>query len=156
MSTALPLDPKIAQEISRVRAHAPQLESSPVGLPILVKSERESGSIRREVYSIVSQPFEVVRDELGSPRAWCEVLPLHFNVKACTYTTSEGLDKLGLHLGRKSYQPIARARVLEFGFIAAPAAREFLDVRRARRRVRSGRRTTRSRSSRSLSTPIGA
>ena len=51
----LPLDPNPAQESSRVRALAPQLESSPVGLPILVKSERESGSIRGEVYSIDSQ-----------------------------------------------------------------------------------------------------
>ncbi len=66
----LPLDPKIAHEISRVRAHAPQLESSPVGLPILVKSERESGSIRGEVYSIVSQTFEAVRDELGNPSCY--------------------------------------------------------------------------------------
>ena len=51
----LPLDLKIAQEIARVRALAPQLESSPVGLPIVVKSEKKSGAIRVEVYSIVSQ-----------------------------------------------------------------------------------------------------
>ncbi len=103
------LDPEIAQKIARYRALAPQLESSAVGLPILVKSQQESWSFRGDVYTIVRQPFEVVRDELGNPGGWCEVLPLHFNVKACTYAPSGDRDSLTLYLGRKFYQPIFRA-----------------------------------------------
>lgn len=69
----------------------------------LVSSEQDD-VLSAEVNSILHTPFETVAAALIQADNWCQVMPLHFNIKACTHGTINGDDQLTVYSGRKIYE----------------------------------------------------
>lgn len=80
------------------------LENNIYGIPIYLKSNGDNGTRHGEVYSIIYHPFAVVRNALATPANWCDIVPLHLNVKACTYRQINGECRLNFYSGRKFYE----------------------------------------------------
>ncbi len=62
------------------------------------RDDRESG----EAALFVPQSVEALSATLSEVKNWCNILPLHINVKACTY--DENSSTMTLYMGRKHYQ----------------------------------------------------
>jgi hypothetical protein len=101
---------------AELRTRFEQLGAKPSELPVHVESEHEQGHLRCDVYSIVEQRIDTVRDALTLPANWCEILPLQFNVKSCTYGERGRESLLTLYLGRKFFQEPEAAHRLELSF----------------------------------------
>ncbi|MEN8169233.1 MAG: hypothetical protein ABFS08_03335 [Pseudomonadota bacterium] len=80
------------------------LSSTLPGTHISLTSSEQSKELSAEVSSILHHPFEMVAGALAEVESWCQFMPLHFNIKACTNETRNGEDFLTLYSGRKSYQ----------------------------------------------------
>ena len=74
------------------------------GTHISLASSEQDDVLSAEVNSILHTPFETVAAALTQASNWCQVLPLHFNIKACTFETREGVEMLTVYSGRKVYQ----------------------------------------------------
>ena len=74
------------------------------GTHINLASTEQDDLLSAEVNSILHTPFETVAAALSQASNWCQVLPLHFNIKACTFETREGSELLTIYSGRKIYE----------------------------------------------------
>ena len=74
------------------------------GTHISLTSSQQDDVLSAEVDSILNSPFETVVAALSDASNWCQILPLHFNIKACTYETSENGEVLTVYSGRKIYE----------------------------------------------------
>lgn len=74
------------------------------GTTIALSSSELAELPSAEVSSILSYPFDTVAAALARAESWCRFMPLHFNIKACTFETEEGEEQLTLYSGRKTYQ----------------------------------------------------
>ena len=74
------------------------------GTQISLASSEQEDMLSAEVNSILHTPFETVAAALADAHNWCQVLPLHFNIKACTYETRNGIELLTVYSGRKIYE----------------------------------------------------
>jgi hypothetical protein len=125
------VDPAIAEQDSAAPASAEALLPSPAGPAIRVHSVTSDDHLEGTVDGIVAHDFEAVRALLAKPETWCDILPLHLNVKACVYvvrpedpltvgTAAESVredgETLSLYLGRKFYQEPGSAYRLNFHF----------------------------------------
>lgn len=106
----------------------PKLEKNQFGAPIYLESTEGDGSVRVDMYGVVRHPFNLVRDALQSPANWCEITPLHLNIKACTYKTSVEPAQLTLYSGRKHYQSPSDAYPLKLSFRVLSQQPDFLDL----------------------------
>ncbi len=70
----------------------------------LVSSEQKK-LVSSDVSTILPFPFDKVAPALASAQNWCQFMPLHFNIKACTCERQKGGEVLTLYSGRKNYQP---------------------------------------------------
>jgi len=93
-----------------------RLEKNQFGAPIFLESTESHGSVRVDMYGVFSYPFDVVRDALQSPANWCDISPLHINIKACTSKSGAEQSQLTLYSGRKHYQPPSDAYPLKLRF----------------------------------------
>ena len=82
-----------------------QLRDSVYGEPLHILSSEEGEWLKGEVYGVVDHPFERTAEALSTPGAWCEILFLHPNVKACVVEPGEGSGAVRVYMGRKYYQP---------------------------------------------------
>jgi hypothetical protein len=64
------------------------------------------------VYAVIDHPFDKVKEALQDPHAWCDIMLLPFNTKACQ---ANG-NRLDVRIGRKYNQPVDRAYRIDFGF----------------------------------------
>ena len=87
----------------------PQLEYSVYGEPLHILSSEEGEWLKGEVYGIIDHPFDRTEAALSTPDAWCEILFLHPNVKACVVQPENGAGTIQLYMGRKYYQPPGEA-----------------------------------------------
>lgn len=81
-----------------------QLEQNIYGVPIFIESGIEAQSQRGDVYGIIHHPFNEVKTAFSSAQNWCDVAPLHLNIKACTYQKLNGDYQLTLYSGRKFFE----------------------------------------------------
>lgn len=58
--------------------------ATPFGIPLYIASKQTPDAIVGDVHSRLDKPFPMVKTELANPVAWCEILILHPNVKACS------------------------------------------------------------------------
>ena len=86
-----------------------QLRDSVYGEPLHILSSEEGEWLKGEVYGIIDHPFERAEEALSTPDAWCEILFLHPNVKACVVQPENGAGTIQLYMGRKYYQPPGEA-----------------------------------------------
>ena len=85
-------------------------------LPIEVRSQSSGGHLQGTVVSEIDLAFPVVADALARVSSWCELLPLHLNVKACVHGRTASGESLVIFIGRKFYRDPDDAYLLEFDF----------------------------------------
>ncbi len=71
---------------------------------ISLASSEQGEELSADVASIIAHPFSEVAASLAQVENWCQFMPLHFNVKACTYQQDDEKEVLTLYSGRKTYQ----------------------------------------------------
>jgi hypothetical protein len=86
------------------------------GIPICIESSEEGDVFRGEVYGIIEHSFKTVRDALKAPRNWCDMVSVHYNIKACTWRRSMDQYFLTFYSGPKTYQAPEDASQLDFDF----------------------------------------
>lgn len=106
----------------------PAFERNAFGRPLQLASRDDGARLQGEVHALLDHLAATVREALDSPRAWCDVLTLPFNVKGCE---AKGRDGLTLYVGRTWDTPIADAVRLEFRFQAASRPDGSLEVKLA-------------------------
>lgn len=74
------------------------------GTAISLASAEQDEALVAEVSSILHHPFEEVAAALAEAANWCQIMPLHFNIKACTYEQDAQGELLNVYSGRKHYQ----------------------------------------------------
>jgi hypothetical protein len=113
-AATIPTSP--SHQVAGLRTFSERLEATPSELSVHVESQHEHGHLHCDVYSIVEQRFDTVRDALTLPASWCEIMPLQFNVKSCTYGKRGRDALLTVYLGRKFFQKPEAAHHLELSF----------------------------------------
>ena len=105
-----------------------KLEKSAFGRALHLDSGDANGKMSGDVYAVLDHPFKRVSDGLSSPKQWCDVLVLPFNVQKCE---SDGGKALKLHVGRKPTSPLEEATKLDFDYSVAARTAEHLQVKLA-------------------------
>ena len=85
-------------------------------IPIYLESDTTKNAIRGDVYGIIYHPFKTVSNNLASLTNWCEIMPQHLNIKACTYQYVNGQCKLIFYSGRKFYEKADDVYHLDYQF----------------------------------------
>jgi len=110
---------------SRYTELTPQLQSNSYGRPMHIDSTESRNVLQGDVYAVLDHPFGKVKEALQDPNAWCDIMLLPFNTKACR---ANG-DRLGVRIGRKYNQPVDQAYRLDFGFSNVAASSSYLESR---------------------------
>jgi hypothetical protein len=110
---------------SRYAELKPQLQSNSYGRQLYIDSAEASNSLQGDVYAVLDHPFDKVKGALADPNAWCDIMLLPFNTKACSAHGSN----LMVRIGRKYNQPVDQAYRLDFAFSNAAANASYLETR---------------------------
>jgi hypothetical protein len=73
-------------------------------------------SLTVEISSVIDFPFDEVDAALTDPEAWCEFIPLVFNIKACTLAREDGRPLLTFSIARRFHDPIEQTYRLQYSF----------------------------------------
>jgi len=103
----------------------PQLQSNSYGRQLYIDSAEASDSLQGDVYAVLDHPFDKVKGALADPNAWCDIMLLPFNTKACSAHGSN----LNVRIGRKYNQPVDQAYRLDLGFQRAASGPDYLETR---------------------------
>lgn len=86
------------------------------GSPIHLKSSTNKNSMRGDIYAVLYHPYKTVGKNLASLENWCEIMPQHLNIKACTYQYVKSQCKLNFYSGRKFYEKADDVYRLDYQF----------------------------------------
>jgi hypothetical protein len=103
----------------------PQLRSNSYGRQMVIDSTEGSNTLQGDVYAVLDHPFERVSGALQDPTAWCDIMMLPFNTKACR---ANG-QRLNVRIGRKYNQPVDQAYAIDFSFSNVAASSTYLQTR---------------------------
>lgn len=84
--------------------------------PFQVRSWEKDGLLVAEIDGLLDYPFSRIAGALTRPEAWCEFIPLVFNIKSCTHEERQERTLLTLYIGRKFYDPPEDALRLVYRF----------------------------------------
>lgn len=108
-------DPIGAERVQQLHERvAPIVDDPSPERPFYVKAEAKKHVDSSEAALYFPQTIDEIADALTETRFWCEILPLHINIKACTY--SPGGNQLTVYMGRKFYQDPEDAHQLTYEF----------------------------------------
>lgn len=102
-----------------------QLRNNNFGRQLHIDSAETSNSLQGDVYAVLDHPFERVKSALQDPDAWCDIMLLPFNTRACD---ANG-NSLTVRIGRRPDQPVEQAHPLNFSFQRVSAAADYLQAR---------------------------
>lgn len=97
-----------------------KLERGPFGRPLLLASSEGDGVLRGEVLALIPQPFAGLSEALRDAAAWCRILILHPNVRAC-HAVGSPQTRLDLALG-------GAEREMSFAYSVRAATPSYLRV----------------------------
>lgn len=101
----------------------PQLQGNSYGRPMVIESAEGGNTLQGDVYAVLDYPFSKVKTALQDPEAWCDIMLLPFNTKAC----SASANHLSVGIAKKPQQPVAYR--IEFGFSPVTASESYLETR---------------------------
>jgi hypothetical protein len=101
------------------------LRNSGFGRQMYIDSAEGGNTLQGDVYAVLDHPYEKVRDALRDPDAWCDIMLLPFNTKACEANGS----RLAVRIGRKATQPADQAYRIDFSFRNVAAGADYLESR---------------------------
>jgi hypothetical protein len=108
---------------SRYTELKPHLQGNSYGRQMFIDSSESSNTLQGDVYAVLDHPFGKVKEALQDPNAWCDIMLLPFNTKACQ---ANG-NRLNVRIGRKYNQPVDQAYRIEFGFSNVAATPNYLE-----------------------------
>ncbi len=90
-------------------------ESNP--LPFLLESVNDASNSWASIrYFLDSVSLDTFIARLKQPREWCEFIPLHLNIKACSYQELGDRSILSFYVGIKGYVTPDNAHLLKLDF----------------------------------------
>ena len=98
------------------QALQPALAKNVFGIPIFIQSQDQNHTMLGVVYGVIDRPFQDVKQALVSAQAWCDIVPQHLNVKACTFERQNNRCQLSFYSGRKFYEKAADTSELRYRF----------------------------------------
>jgi hypothetical protein len=104
-----------------------QLQTNAYGRQMFIDSAETSNTLQGDVYAVLDHPYEKVKQALQDPNAWCDIMLLPFNTKAC----QAGGGRLAVRIGRKYNQPVEDAYRLDLGFQRAATGPDYMETRLA-------------------------
>lgn len=108
--------------------NAARLETSSFGLPLFLDSSERKDRVHVDVYGVFAYPFNSVATMLKEPANWCDIVSLHPNVKACTYSEQPGNGQLTFYIGKKEYQSPEDSRPVIFHYRNVVQQKGYLDI----------------------------
>jgi len=102
-----------------------ELRNNSYGRQMHIDSSEGSNKLQGDVYAVLDHPYEKVQEALQDPNAWCDIMLLPFNTKACQ--ASGG--RLAVRIGRKYNQPVDQAYRLDLGFQRAATGADYMETR---------------------------
>jgi hypothetical protein len=96
--------------------------------PFAVETREGDRAARGDVYALLRHGHRRVAGALSAAPSWCEIAPLHLNVKSCTYRLGDPVDRLTLYNGRKHYEPPEDAHALHAELRVTAAERDYFRV----------------------------
>ena len=121
-------DPAIAMQALYQRVKDTLNHPNPEN-PFYLQAGSTENTESGEAAVYVPLSLDKVANALGTLSNWCDILPLHINVKACTYNTAG--DSMTLYMGRKFYQVPEDAFELEYRFDTIKSNNYFAAIARA-------------------------
>jgi hypothetical protein len=91
-----------------------QLQRSALGGPLHLQSEERQGVVQGHIHAVLDQPFGTARAALSEASAWCELLLLASNVKACESRVTGPAARLDLKVASTARQTADEASTLRF------------------------------------------
>lgn len=93
------------QELSeKYREISEKLQQNSYGIPVVIQSSIEAMAQRGDVYGIIYHSFDEVKNAFSHASNWCDIAPLHLNIKACTFQKLNGDYQLTFYSGRKFFE----------------------------------------------------
>lgn len=74
-------------------------------LPVHLQTAVQNSQVSVSLVGRIAYPFDEVAAVLSDPLAYCEFLPLLFNVKSCVVTERASIDKIRYYVAGKNYTP---------------------------------------------------
>ncbi|MBL0088813.1 MAG: hypothetical protein IPP44_19935 [Ideonella sp.] len=96
--------------------------------PVYLQSTEASDKLQGDVYALIGQPYDTVRQALARPGPWCSILILHLNVKYCRASNQGGRDLLDAGVGRKFDQPLSDVHWVRFDHRVISVGDDYLQV----------------------------
>jgi hypothetical protein len=129
-ATLLALGPaQVRADAGELRArHAElseQLRNNTFGRQLHINSAESDNRLQGDVYAVLDHPFEKVKEALQDPGAWCDIMLLPFNTRACQASG----NRLAVRIGRKPDQPVDQAYRIDFSFQNVASSGDFLESR---------------------------
>ena len=103
-----------------------ELRNSVYGIPVYLQSDGDNGAIRGDVFGVIPHSFSTVRDALATPANWCEMVPMHLNIKACTYRYIDAECHLNIYTGRKFYEMADDVYLLDYRYQVDTKQKDYL------------------------------
>lgn len=85
-------------------------------LPVYIESKSEKESQHGDIYGIIYHPYSTIKSALTSPASWCDIIPQHPNIKACTYQHQSNLCQFTIYSGIQSYDEPKNTYKLEYNY----------------------------------------
>jgi hypothetical protein len=117
-----------AELLARQRALVAVQADGQTTPPFAVETQGDDRSARGNVFTTVSHDFAALADALARPSSWCEIAPLHLNVKSCTWSQTHDGARITLYSGRKTYEPPEDTHVSPYVFERIEGGDDYLRV----------------------------
>ncbi len=105
-----------------------KLENSEYGIPIDVRSSNDDSHPHGSVYGIIRHPYRHVLEALTTAENWCDIVPQHLNIKACTYQQLDGHCRLTLYSGRKYYEEPNDSHRIDYRYQVITTSNDYFRV----------------------------
>jgi hypothetical protein len=102
-----------------------QLRNNSFGRQLYIDSAESSNTLQGDIYAVLDHPYEKVKQALQDPDAWCDIMLLPFNTKACQASGNQ----LAVRIARKPDQPVEQAFPITFSFQKVAAKEDYLQAR---------------------------
>jgi hypothetical protein len=96
--------------------------------PLHLVSQETHDGVSGEIHAFVAQPFATTGPALAKAAAWCDILLLHLNTKACESSTAAGATVLNMRIGKKHDQPAEEAYRVDFAYRVVASKADYLQV----------------------------
>lgn len=114
--------------VAKYQALGPQLADNAFGVPIVIEANGDDWRMEGNVYGVLEQPFAMASQALTQAKNWCDITPLHFNIKACTWQKLNGDYLLTLYSGRKFYEDPESTHLFTYRFHTSCENTDYCEV----------------------------